>query len=115
MVYLAKKFGKNRLIAIKEVSRHEAIPFDFLGKIFSQLEKAHLVKGKKGVGGGYVLSKNPTKITAKDIVEILENTTAVDCRLCGQSKKCLSKNVWRRIDVAVNKTLESITLKTLIS
>lgn len=115
MVYLAKNFSKNKSITLKEVSKHETIPFDFLGKIISDLEKIGLVKGKKGVGGGYILAKNPNKITAKDIVEILENTTAVDCSFCGKSKKCLTKKVWGKIDNAVSKTLKSITLKTLIS
>ena len=114
MVYLAKKFAENKPITLKEVSRQEAVPFNFLEKIILDLERAGLVRGKKGIGGGYILSKNPNKITAKDIVEILENTTAVDCSFCGKSKKCLTKNVWRKIDIAINKTLQSITLKNLI-
>jgi Rrf2 family iron-sulfur cluster assembly transcriptional regulator len=97
------------------ISEKEGIPFDFLEKIISDLERVELVKGKKGVSGGYILAKNPNKITVKDIVEPLENTTAVDCSFCGKSRKCLTKNVWKKIDNAVNKTLKSITLKDLIS
>jgi Rrf2 family protein len=115
MVYLAKSFKSKKLALLKDVSEKEAIPFDFLEKILSELEKTKLVKGKKGIGGGYILAKNPGKITVKDIVDPLENTTAVDCRLCGKSKKCLTKNVWRKIDIAIDKTLKSITLKDLIS
>ena len=114
MVYLAKKFAENKPITLKEVSRQETVPFNFLEKIILDLERAGLVRGKKGIGGGYILSKNPNKITAKDIVEILENTTAVDCSFCGKSKKCLTKKLWRKIDIAINKTLQSITLKNLI-
>ena len=107
MVYLAKKDSKE-FFSLKDISGKESIPFDFLEKIMSELEKVKLVKAKKGIQGGYVLARNPERITAKDIVSALENTTAVDCSFCGKSKKCLTKNVWRKIDVAINKTLKSI-------
>lgn len=114
MVYLAKK-GPKEFFSLKDISKKESIPFDFLEKIMSELERIKLVKSKKGILGGYVLARGPERITAKDIVEALENTMAVDCSLCGKSKKCLSRNVWRKIDNAVQKTLKSITLKALIS
>ena len=72
------------------------------------------MKAKKGIQGGYILAKKPQKITAKDIVSSLENTTAVDCSFCGKSKKCLSRNVWKKVDIAIDKTLKSITLANLI-
>ena len=113
MVYLAKKNGKE-FFSLKDISEKEGIPFDFLEKIMSELEKRKLVKAKKGIQGGYILAKNPKKITAKDIVKTLENTMAVDCSFCGKSRKCMAKNVWRKIDLAINKTLKSITLTDLI-
>jgi len=113
MVYLAKKNSKE-FFSLKDISEKESISFDFLEKIMSKLEKRKLVKAKKGTQGGYILAKKSKQITAKDIVETLENTTAVDCSLCGKSKKCLARNVWKKIDKAINKTLKSITLADLI-
>jgi len=113
MVYLAKKNGKE-FFSLKDISEKESIPFDFLEKIMSELEKRKLVRAKKGIQGGYILAKKPEKITAKDIVSTLENTTAVDCSFCGKYRKCLTKNVWRKIDIAIDKTLKSITLANLI-
>ena len=115
MVCLAKKYKSKQICSTKSISQIEGIPFDFLEKIVSLLEKADLVKGKKGIGGGYILAKNPNKITAKDIVEIFEKTNSVNCVLCGRSRKCLTKTVWGKIDEAFEKTLKSITLKDLIS
>lgn len=113
MVCLAKK-NRKEFFSLKDISEKEGIPFDFLEKIMSKLEKIKLVRAKKGIQGGYILAKNPEKITAKDIVAALENTTAVDCSFCGKSKKCLTKNVWRKIDAVISKTLQSITLAELI-
>ena len=114
MICLARDFKKGKVVAIKEISKKEGIPFEFLGKIFSDLEKAGLARSKKGFGGGYVLAKNPSKITTKDIVKALENTTPVNCNFCGMAKKCTSKNVWGKIDKAMEKTLKSIKLSNLI-
>jgi Rrf2 family transcriptional regulator, cysteine metabolism repressor len=79
------------------------------------MEKANLVKGKKGVLGGYILSRSPNKISTEDVVSVLEtNKKAVDCSLCGRKGKCLTKTVWGKIDDSFNKTLKSITLAKLI-
>lgn len=120
MVYLAKTAKKSGKMPVapaplKDISASEEVPFDFLEKIISELEKAGLVIGKKGSGGGYILKGNAKKITVADIVAILEKTTTpVNCSFCGRSKKCAAKNVWRKVEVAINKTLKAITLADLI-
>ena len=115
MVLLAKKYKLKQICSTKLISDKEGIPFDFLEKIISQLERAKLVNGKKGVQGGYILSKSPKKINTNDIVSALEkNKKPVDCELCGRKKGCLTKDVWSKVDSALNKTLNSITLEDLI-
>ena len=114
MVLLAKNYKSKELLSLREIAKRELISFDFLEKIVSQLEKAKLVKGKKGAGGGYILTKAPQKITAKDIVEVLEDTMPVNCALCGKKAKCASKNVWVKVDLAIAKALKSVTLAKLI-
>jgi Rrf2 family protein len=114
MVLLAKNYKSKQLLNLKEISQKEIIPFEFLGKIVSQLEKAKLVKGKSGVGGGYILAKDPKKITAKDIVEVLEDTMPVNCSFCGRKGKCASKSVWGKVDLAIAKALKSVKLSSLI-
>ena len=115
MVFLAKNYKARKIVSIKIISENEGIPFEFLEKIILQLEKAKLVNGKKGVMGGYVLSKAPGKINVNDIVSILEGSQkSVDCSLCGRKRECLTKNVWAKVNFSLNKTLESITLSKLI-
>ena len=116
MVLLAKNYKAKQVLSVREISKKEAIPFEFLEKIILQLEKANLVKSKKGVSGGYILSRLPNKISAKDIVSVLEkNEKVVDCTLCGMKSKCLTKNVWAKVELSLNKTLNAITLKSLIA
>ena len=113
MVHLAK--GKsNKAVSIRQISNIEGVPFEFLSKIFCSLEKGKLVVGRHGANGGYSLAKKPAQIAIVDIIELLEDINTVNCSLCARSKKCLAKNVWNKIDKAINKTLSGITLADLI-
>jgi len=115
IVYLAKFFPKKEIISLKTISEKEGIPFDYLEKIISELEKAGLVGAKKGVKGGYFLTKSPQKITAGEVVKILEKTTVpLSCLNCQRTKKCLTKNVWKKVQESLNTILNSITLKSLM-
>ena len=113
MVHLAKGKSK-KVISIRQISNIEGVPFEFLSKIFSNLEKGKLVVARHGANGGYFLAKSPNKIAVADIIELLEDINTVDCSQCIRSKKCLAKSVWSKIDKAVGKTLKSITLENLI-
>lgn len=115
VVLLAKNYRAKRILSVREMANIEQIPFEFLEKIILQMEKADLVLGKKGAQGGYVLSKNPNKMTVKDIVSVLEGQQkTVDCSFCQRSKNCLTKSVWSKVTVELNKTLQGITLADLI-
>ena len=98
----------------KEISKKENIPFDYLEKIVSELEKAGLVKAKKGVQGGYFLAKKPENITSGEIVRVLESTVPVGCIGCQMARICSTKNVWDKVQDSLDSTLDSMTLADLI-
>lgn len=121
MVYLAK--FKDKISSLKEISEKEGVPFDYLEKIMSKLEKVSLVNSKKGAGGGYSLARSPQKITVGEIMRALEGKMAlVKCVAeekkerfsCPRKKICLTKNVWGKIQEIINSTLNSISLADLI-
>ncbi|KKP32839.1 MAG: hypothetical protein A2312_00215 [Candidatus Staskawiczbacteria bacterium RIFOXYB2_FULL_32_9] len=115
MIILAKNYKAKKVCSVKFLSEKEEMPFDFLEKIISCLEKSKLVKGSKGSTGGYLLTKNPNKINVKNIISSLEGTKAMtNCPFCPRNKKCIAKNAWKKIDNSLSKTLQDITLAQLI-
>jgi Rrf2 family protein len=115
MIYLAKKKGK--FTTLKEISQSEKIPFNYLEKIMTKLEKSGLLKSKKGLKGGYSLAKNSQRIKVREIIEVLEGKPQLArCifNFCPRSKKCLAKNFWKKINKIIISTLDSITLADLI-
>lgn len=119
MLYLA---GKDSFCSVKEVAKNESISAVFLEKIFAKLKKAGLIKVKRGASGGYTLNKPLDKISLADIVRPLEEKVALAICLdskskacCPREKDCLAKNVWGRVQKAINQSLDSISLAELIN
>jgi len=117
MTYLAK--NPRRILSLKEISKKEGISFDYLEKILSKLEKAKLIRAKKGARGGYFLVKSASKIKTGDIIRTLEGRTIlVKCLprgcYCPREKKCLTKSFWGKIQKTLDSALNSITLADLI-
>jgi len=122
MVYLAKVFKKDKVFPLREIAKKEDISFDYLEKIISKLEKAGMVKSKKGVQGGYSLARPPQKIKLAEIMRTLEGEMVlvkclakVEKSVCPREKKCLTKNFWKKIQDSLESTLDSMTLADLIN
>ena len=120
MVYLAK--CQNKVCPLKIISKEEGIPFDYLEKILSKLEKANLIRAKKGVQGGYFLVRKPKNIKLGEIIKVLEGEMVlVRCidkkrkHICPREKECLTKNFWKKIQDSLISTLNSLTLADLIN
>jgi Rrf2 family protein len=108
-----------KFLSLKEISQKEEIPFDYLEKIVSKLQKQGIVKAKRGKNGGYALLCSPKKIKIKQVIEALEgNWFPVKCLkkefVCKKEKSCLAKNFWKEFKKSIDKTLNRITLEDLL-
>ena len=76
---LANNYG-NAPLTIREISGRHGMPIPFLEQVLYRLKKNGLVKSRRGINGGYVLSRPPDKITLGDAVRALEGPIALcDC------------------------------------
>ena len=118
MAYLAQNSLDNRAVSIREIAIREKMPGDYLEKIFAKLLKANLLAAKKGVRGGYIMSRPAAEIKVSEIFNAIENpATKVKCidGKCARQADCLTKDLWVKMQGAVNDFLESVTLKDLIN
>ena len=124
MVFLAKRdksakgpkgtTSARKFASVREIANVEHMPFEFLSKIFTDLERAKLVKAKHGANGGYFLAKPASKITPGDIVAVLEEKLAlVHCSGCPMAARCSSQQVWSEVQQSLDKSLSSTTLADL--
>lgn len=72
---LAVRFGQGP-ISIGEIAKAQAIPARFLEAILAQLKRAGLVESRRGNEGGYVLSRQPARISVGDVLRVVQGTLA---------------------------------------
>ena len=112
MVLLA---NSQKVLSIREISNIAKMPFEFLSKIFIDLEKAKLVKAKRGGNGGYCLARPAQKISVADIVVVLEeDLSVVHCSGCPMAGSCTSENVWQEVEQSMSATMGKRTLADLV-
>ncbi len=111
-------------LSLREISRSEAISFQFLEQIFLDLRRAGLVSSVRGARGGYYLARPPEQINVGDIVRALEGPiTPVNClagsaedreSCCHRSEACRTRHVWEKLRDRINEVLDSVFLDELI-
>ena len=117
MTRLALNHGKGATL-MRDISRTEGISEKYLGQIIIPLRGAGLVSGRRGAGGGYTLTRTPSRITVRDIVEVLEGDISLvpcagDPDACRRRGACAATAVWQRLAADMSRLLASYTLKDL--
>jgi Rrf2 family protein len=64
--------GAGEPVRVQTIGERQGIPYRFLEQIFQLLRKANLVTGKRGPGGGYVLTRSPEQISLREVIEAVE-------------------------------------------
>jgi Rrf2 family protein len=126
MVELARRGGAQP-IALAEIAEHEGLPLAYLEHLVARLRRAGLVESRRGAHGGYLLAREPERITMAEVVEALEGriapveciTSAPDGTLrCSRESDpehiCTTKILWTRVRGAIVTTLRETTLAELI-
>jgi Rrf2 family protein len=117
MVNLAINYDKGYAF-LKDVAKAEGISEKYLSLIVIPLKAAGMLTTIRGVHGGYILSKHPSKISVKDIVEILEgDLSLVECSkdetYCKKSKNCVTHDIWTGLSERMADFLNSFNLEEL--
>jgi Rrf2 family protein len=118
MLALAKNYGKEP-VYLKDIAREEDISEKYLSLIIMPLRGIGLVNSVRGAYGGYNLSRDPSEITLKEIVDVLEgDCSLVDCvkdpSACPRVPICVSHDIWAIIGGKISETLSSITLDKMV-
>ena len=68
--------GETRL-SVSDICEREAITAPFAYKILKKLQNAGIVKGYRGVHGGYALKKDPAELTLYDIYTAIDSDMSI--------------------------------------
>ncbi|MCA9001675.1 MAG: Rrf2 family transcriptional regulator, partial [Planctomycetes bacterium] len=87
---LEMALAEGRPVTSNQVAERYQIPDNVVAKVLQQLTRSGLATGVRGVGGGYLLAREPGDVTVQDIIDIFEPVPSPDtCMLRGISgQKC---------------------------
>jgi Rrf2 family iron-sulfur cluster assembly transcriptional regulator len=103
--------------SVRDIAERTGLPQPYLEQILLALKGAGIVRSKRGVGGGYVLAREPGQITLGEIVSAVDGPIAVgdfgephQDGACDHEGQCVLLAVWAGISGRIRAHLDSFTL-----
>ncbi len=117
MVEISKNYPKS--VLQKDIAKKQKIPLKFLDTIISGLRIRGLIKNYSGKKSGYVLTREPSKISIYDIYLAFEpEISVVEClcepNLCEFKKFCSIRFFWNDINKTLKEKMLGYTLKDIV-
>jgi Rrf2 family transcriptional regulator, cysteine metabolism repressor len=110
MIELAKRHGEGPT-SLKTIAGTHSLSEHYLEQLIAPLRNAGFVKSIRGAYGGYILGHEPAKITAGDIIRILEGPiTPVEGI---EDEEPAKRELWIRIRDAIKDVLDNTTIEDL--
>ena len=115
MIELARH-DLNRPLQLKIIAERQEISVKYLEQLMAVLKSAGLIKSIRGSKGGYVLARGPNQIALSDILHCVEGPITTvecveDCTTCTRAVDCAAREVWTRVEQAIEQVLQSFTLQ----
>ena len=116
LAYLGGHPGE--LHSTAEVAESTGLAATTVSKLLKRLTRAGLVTSARGAQGGYELARPADQITAAEVLDALEGPVALTAcsqaeGLCELEAICLVGDAWQRVNVAIRRSLEEISLAQL--
>jgi Rrf2 family iron-sulfur cluster assembly transcriptional regulator len=107
--------ASDRPTSVKEIAERTNLPQPYLEQILLAVKGAGLVVSKRGVGGGYVLSRPKNEITLAQILSAVDGplTTLVTAHDHCEGH-CVLQEVWVSVGEEMRLHLDAITLEDLV-
>jgi Rrf2 family iron-sulfur cluster assembly transcriptional regulator len=105
-------------VTLADISQCQGISLSYLEQLFAKLRKSGLVKGVRGPGGGYRLSRPATEISIGDIIRAVDESVDVTrCEGrgdCQNGEACLTHELWSELSNRLYRFLDGITLSQFV-
>tara|TARA_B100000686_G_C15886614_1_gene523624 strand:+ start:37 stop:477 length:441 start_codon:yes stop_codon:yes gene_type:complete len=103
--------------SVRDITERTGLPAPYLEQILLALKGAGLVRSKRGVGGGYTLSRDPSEIYLSQIVSAVDGPIVAgdfdephSHGACDHEGQCVLLSIWASAGSHMQKYLESFTL-----
>jgi len=118
-MYEIAKAHPVRPVTIREISERQNVSVAYLEQILNTLRRAGIIQSVKGPGGGYLLARDPEKISIGQILKELEGPVAITSCLdpsegCIRVDSCVTHLLWKSLGENIEQFLDRMTLNDLL-
>jgi Rrf2 family iron-sulfur cluster assembly transcriptional regulator len=118
MLDLALNSGRGP-VTLAAISNRQSISLSYLEQLFGKLRRHELVESVRGPGGGYYLAKPVEQLSvAAIIIAVDEPLDATQCggkENCHDDRRCMTHDLWARLNEKLYEYLGSVHLSDLIA
>jgi len=105
-------------VTLAEISQRQKISLSYLEQLFGKMRRRALVNSVRGPGGGYRLAKDMGRVSVADIIiavdEPIDSTRCGGKENCHDDKKCITHDLWAKLNEHILDYLGAVTLKQLV-
>jgi len=111
--------GQSSVATAPALAQATGLPAPSVSKLLKTFARAGLVMSQRGHHGGYRLARSPDEINVADIITALEGPVAMAACVdgaegqCGVEMSCPIRGRWDRVNTAIRRALEGISLSEL--
>lgn len=116
LLELAAHYNDGEPLQIRSIAAQQNIPDRYLEQLLATLRRGGIIRSQRGAKGGYILAREPWKITLLEILNCLEGAD-LDRSENNNSSKTLESavvfEVWQEAREIANSVLQKYTLQDL--
>lgn len=118
LIELAVNYDSGEPLQIRQISAQQNIPDRYLEQLLATLRRGGIVRSQRGAKGGYLLAREPWKISIFDVIACLEGFEAqpTDPETAPTGKTlegAVICEIWQEAHQAANAVFQKYTLQDL--
>ncbi|MFK7758384.1 MAG: Rrf2 family transcriptional regulator [Phycisphaerales bacterium] len=107
-------YAPDRLVSTSELADQTKVPMNYLAKVLQLLARAEIVTGRRGVGGGYKLTKTASEISMLDVIDAIDPIRRItSCPLSLDNHSGALCPLHRTLDTTISMMIKQFTGITL--
>ncbi len=116
LIELSLHYSKGEPMRICQIAAEQSIPDRYLEQLLATLRRSGFVKSQRGAKGGYLLTREPWKVTLLDVVSCIEgfDAKAKEVKSPQTTEAAVVCEVWQEVRHSSESVLEGYTLQDLV-
>jgi Rrf2 family protein len=101
-----------------EIAEEYGISTMLMAKVLQKLARQRIVSAKHGASGGYMLAKEPSQISALDVISAIDGPVLITSCVtshgnCGAADRCTVREPLRRVNESILSVLSTVTISQM--